>query len=657
MTVFDLPEELLYTLEFEQDQLSNAGHSTDQPTPPELDGPHANADAPAKAASCSLCGLAFESVQDQRGHVRSDLHNYNLKQKLRGRKAVSESEFEKLIANLDESLSGSDSDPSSTDDDRIDDKHLNTLSSLLKQQAKLREHGEQTEDQVTNRSKKSAGRPPLYWFKSSALPRNTSLGVYRAIFSTTEQEHEPSIVETLQKKQLARPTPKAAEPSSQEEDDDGGVPLPGVVTKSSLQSAGPHYFLCMIGGGHFAAMLVALTPKRTKKGGQDDRSATVLAHKTFHRYTTRRKQGGSQSANDNAKGNAHSAGSSLRRYNESALESDIRSLLADWRAWIDSSELLFVRATGSTNRRVLFGPYDEQVLTQKDSRLRSFPFNTRRATQSELMRAFVELTRVKVTSVNEEARAKQIEEERAKASQRTQRATQVQPTPKVKASKEEEETLLHTTQIQALIRRTKAPALLSYLQTNSLSPDFLFSPRDRNHHAPTPLHFAAASSAVACVSVLLLKAGSDPSSRNDDGRTAYELAGDRATRDAFALARGQLGETKWLWDEARVPPAITQAEATARATKEKAEKASEDQAEKERRQAELQRLRAEDQEKQESAKQKKFGAGKTISTSMTAEQRRMNDAKGMTDEMRLRMEREQRARAAEERMRRLQAGP
>lgn len=35
--------------------------------------------------------------------------------------------------------------------------------------------------------------------------------------------------------------------------------------------------------------------------------------------TARRKQGGSQAANDNAKGNAKSAGAALRRYNESAL--------------------------------------------------------------------------------------------------------------------------------------------------------------------------------------------------------------------------------------------------------------------------------------------------------------------------------------------------
>ncbi|PQE17875.1 putative Found in Mitochondrial Proteome protein [Rutstroemia sp. NJR-2017a BBW] len=122
-------------------------------------------------------------------------------------------------------------------------------------------------------------------------------------------------------------------------------------------------------------MIVSLTPKQTKNSstGPLTKEATVLAHKTFHRYTTRRKQGGAQSANDSAKGAAHSAGSSLRRYNEQALTDEVRLLLHDWKPMIDSSTLLFIRATGTTNRRTLFGPYDNQVLRQNDPRIRGFP--------------------------------------------------------------------------------------------------------------------------------------------------------------------------------------------------------------------------------------------------------------------------------------------
>jgi hypothetical protein len=47
--------------------------------------------------ACSLCGVTFQTVEEQRGHIRSDLHGYNLKQRMRGAKAVSEEDFEKLV--------------------------------------------------------------------------------------------------------------------------------------------------------------------------------------------------------------------------------------------------------------------------------------------------------------------------------------------------------------------------------------------------------------------------------------------------------------------------------------------------------------------------------------------------------------------------------
>merc|ERR1711939_967767 len=262
-----------------------------------------------------------------------------------------------------------------------------------------------------------------------------------------------------------------------------------------------------------------------------------------------------------------------------------------------------------------------------------------------LMRAFIELTRVKVTTVDKAALAKQAEEAAAAAAKaEAQQANAKASTPKpAKPSKEEEEAALHTTQLQALIRRSKAPGLISYLQSNSIGPDFRFFPAEQNHHAPTPLHLAAASNSTVCVTALLTKAGADPSVRNEDGKSAFEIAGDRPTRDSFRLARSQLGDERWPWDAAGVPAALSQAEAEKRTAREKEDKANEDAAEKQRRAGELERIRKEDAEKQANAKEKKFGKGHV-----------MEKPKGMTDEMRMRLEREKRARAAEERIKRLQ---
>lgn len=491
----------------------------------------------------------------------------------------------------------------------------------------------------------------MIWFNTQVLPENTSLGIYRALFTQAELEHEDDIVETIRHKQLS---PKAL--PSPSTSDTGDVPL-------SIATESPHIFLCMVGGGHFAAMIVSLAPKLCKKNtvATDDRSATVIAHKTFHRYTTRRKQGGAQSANDAAKGAAHSAGSSLRRYNEAALTNEIRDLLIQWKSMIDSSLLLLIRATGTTNRRTLYGPYDDQVLRQNDPRIRGFPFSTRRATQAELMRCFVELTRVKVSRLSEAALAAAREAEATPAVKSQTRATKAPTSPvPPKLTKEDEAAALHTAQIQALIRRSKAPGLISYLSQNSLPADFTFYPHDApaNHHVPTPLHLAASVNSASCVIALLTKAGSNPCISNDENKTAFDLAGDRSTRDAFRVARHTLGESRWNWQSAHVPTSLTKAEAEAREVREKEESAL---AEADRRKADMERLKAEEKTKEEAtrnrvddSREKKHGKGKVMSLEKTAQERREEEARGMTPELKMRLERERRARAAEERIRRMQ---
>lgn len=453
--------------------------------------------------------------------------------------------------------------------------------------------------------------------------------MYRALFTNDELAQEEKIMEGVQKRQLPLALPKVAKDGT----------LPPIAYK------GPHIFLCMIGGGHFAAMVVSLAPRQTKSGtGPMNREATVLAHKSYHRYTTRRKQGGSQSANDNSKGNAHSAGSSLRRYNEAALVDDVRQLLNDWKGLLDTSDLLFIRANGMTNRRTLFGPYEGQVLRANDPRIRGFPFSTRRATQEELMRSFIELTRLKIKEFRPVSRKPSPE-----ASNKNQATPSKQSKPSAPKLTEEEETeLLHTQQLQALVRRSKVPAVLSYLTKNSLGSSFRFKPLDANHHAPTLLHLAAAQNSAPLVTGLLTRAGADPTNTNDEGKTAFDLAGDRATRDAFRVARHELGEEAWNWEVAKIPPPLKKEDAEKRSEREKMEAEGK---EAERRKAEEERLKNEGPKVTETAK-RQAGRG----TELSAQAKRLEEAKGMTPEQRKRLERERRARAAEERIRRLQGG-
>ncbi|KXJ93953.1 hypothetical protein Micbo1qcDRAFT_193259 [Microdochium bolleyi] len=643
--LYDLPPEVLNSLTPRQED--DADVIVPAPTSPEtssgdVQGASNEADGPVGSQACSICRLSFINVQDQRSHLRSDLHHYNLKQKLRGQAPVTEAEFEKLIGDLDESLSGSDS--SETDEDEEARKDT-TLTALLKKQANLSLANNNTTDanddeqslSASSKNPKTSGKPPLLWFSSPLLPTNTYFGIYRSIFTAEDLSQETSIVEKIRSKQLEpMPVPKP----------DAAGRYPAAVYQS------PHVFLCMIGGGHFAAMIVSLPPRQTKHGqhsGPLNREATVLHHKTFHRYTTRRKQGGSQSANDNAKGKAHSAGSNIRRANEQALITDVRALLGEWKDLIDSSEHLFIRASGIGNRRVLYDDYPGRVLRANDPRIKGFPFNTRRATQNELMRSFIELTRLKVQEI--------IPVDKTKTPEQGRSATATPKPSKPAAPKltEEEETaLLHTTQLQAFVRRSKLPALLSYFQNNSIPPNFKFQPEDapQNYHAPTTLHIAASMNSATLVSGLIVKGGADPTVQNREGKTPFELAGDRSTRDAFRVARDEAGEDKWDWDAARVPAAMKRADAERRDQRERQEA---EKKEAERRAAEEERLKTEGPK----VAPDKAGRGPGIldrTKAMTAQDRREEEARGLTPAQKMRLERERRARAAEERMKKMQQG-
>ncbi|KAF5877655.1 putative ankyrin repeat-containing protein [Botrytis fragariae] len=654
--VYDLPQDILSTLARKDDSNDSNDDTYQADTNPPTDTTERviqTKPGDVGSKSCSLCGVTFYTVGDQKSHVRSDFHNYNLKQKIRGAKAVTEIEFEKLVGDLDESLSGSDS--SDTEEDEEDGgRKETTLSSLLKKQAVIASTSNEFDDNPGLRKRtRGSGKAPMIWFTTPTMPKNTYLGIYRAIFTNEELEKETPMHEIVQRKQLS-PKPQIKVPVSSE-----GVPLPESYK-------GPHIFMCMIGGGHFAAMVVSLAPKQVKNPqattGPLTKEAVVLAHKTFHRYTTRRKQGGAQSANDSAKGAAHSAGSSLRRYNEQALQDEVRQLLTSWKGMIDTSELLFIRATGTTNRRTLFGPYDDQVLKQNDPRIRGFPFSTKRATQNELMRSFVELTRVKILEVDEEAlAAKRAAILSAQQSLAAKKEAAAASKSQAKRLTEEEETaLLHTSQLQSLIRRSKLPALLSYLQTNSVSPNFHFQPEEQNYHAPTPLHLAASLNSKLLVEGLLLKGNADPTIKNGDGKTAFELCGERSTRDAFRVCRYELPSPKgYTWENSNVPSGLSREEAGKRDAREKEE---ENKKKMEEKRIDDERLAKEEEERERERNLKgggKFssrgGKGKIVGAGVQAsgQEKREQEMRDMTPEMKMRVERERRARAAEERMKRL----
>ncbi|KAF3903592.1 hypothetical protein AA313_de0203642 [Arthrobotrys entomopaga] len=609
---FDLPRDLLSSLTIKGSTTQDITPTTrEAEVTQDDDKPKDKEPDPTSGMSCTLCGVKSKTIQEQRSHARSDVHRFNMKRKIRNQPAVSEMEFEKMIEGLSESISGSES--SSTEEEG---GSTDILSNLLRKKAHLHST---PEDDTENAARKP--RSPLIWLSSPKLPESTYLGIYRAILPAETLETDvPHLLQTLQN------TPSTSPPTV----------------------ADPHIFLCMIGGGHFAAMIVSLHPKIAKKNGIIEREAVVMAHKTFHRYTTRRKQGGSQSANDNSKGTAHSAGSSLRRYNEAALTADVRELLSSWKEMIDSADLLFIRATGASNRKTLFG-YDGAVIKANNPKIRGFPFSTRRATQSELMRCFVELTRLKLSRIDEAALAAASAQETAST---TSTSSKTAPVVKPKLSKEETARIQHSTTLTTLLRRSKAPAITTYLTSNKLPFDFYLSPE--NHHTPTLLHLAAAQSHPLIVLALLTKGekSADPSIKNSAGKTAYDIAGDRATREVFRVARMEAGDGKADWDGLGVGSPLSRKEYDESLEKEKAVRDAE---EKERREKETARLKSlPDGGKSAGGSSSRGGKSlaEVLGTNVGAMVRE-EETKGLSEEAKRRLERERRARAAEERMKRL----
>ncbi|KAJ7746875.1 hypothetical protein DFH07DRAFT_831634 [Mycena maculata] len=495
--------------------------------------------------ACNVCnGASFIDVEEQRVHFRSDWHRYNVKTRLNGGQPVSEFDFSKLVDGLEDSISGSASEDSDSDDS---DDAVDALFS--KATRKKRSH---SPDQNTAAAPQTA----LAWFHS---PPATQLGVYKALFNSGV--HQSDYLSELK----------------------------------GMQNGGRTWAMFMVAGGHFAGAIVRVSretddedehdPQKKKKQKKPRTDTEVLKHKTFHRYTTRRKQGGSQGLNDNAKGNAKSAGAQLRRYGEQALRDDIRNLIQDWAEEIDGCERIWIRASG-TNRKI-FIDYEGCVIEKGDGRLRTFPFPTRRPTQSELSRCLLELTRAKVSHLTEDALRAQDEAFIASLPKPKSIPVAVLPAPEkskpVKLSKEEEILREKWSRLLEMVGKGRLDPLKSFWEREGANlggvdtpiPEWtgekratLLQVAAHSGHEDVTNWFLETLHADPTVDVPLTKAGE--LEENDSGdtsdspkppkgsrRTAYDVAKNRAVRDVFRRCAGAHPDW-WDWfGAARVPSVLS----------------------------------------------------------------------------------------------------
>ena len=311
----------------------------------------------------------FASAREQRDHHRSDLFRYNQRRARAGRAPVSESEFRAMLEGGDEvsSISGSDDSDDDSDSDSDDDsnaatKHLKAL------------HGKAEGAQIV-------------CVGDDGVP----FGVWRCLL-------RPDAMKAADDALTANVAPEEALRALQSDPSRPWV----VILARGGHFAGAVFDPRKLGGGSAA-------DERQQKGGEGARGgplalvppACAVAHKTFHRYVVRAKAGGRQSVKDQGGKTIKSAGSSIRRANEAALQREVLETLEAWRERLRDAALVFVAAS-ATDQRTLFEGKNPP-LSRRDSRVRRVPFATQRPTFNETRRVMARLATVNYKIVETDA--------------------------------------------------------------------------------------------------------------------------------------------------------------------------------------------------------------------------------------------------------------
>ncbi|KAL6950122.1 hypothetical protein ACO0QE_000797 [Hanseniaspora vineae] len=556
------------------------------------------------STSCSVCKTAIDS----RDHYKTDFHRFNLKREVKNLPTLNETEFQNLFSqehDSEESISGSEDEYSdeelpSTQND-LYQKDNDELTTIFEDSIQKLQISEKPDESALKGSYMNT-RSPFIFLRSNLLPDDKIFGAYKSLFSPTSNPIDEMSGE------LKKPNSSA---------------------------------IFMIGGGHFAGAIISHTRLKNITFNKkidlslNEQVVNMLHHKTFHRYTTRRKQGGSQSAMDNAKGKANSAGSSLRRYNETALKQDIEKLLNDWKPYLKECKYIFIRANGVSNRKILIG--EHSPLKNGDPRIMNLPFTTKRPTTSELKRSWAKLSYLQILA-KPQTQKKVLKEETVSKGK----------TAKSKDSAENKEAVtetpesLQTKDVIQLLKKAKAPLLIAYLRRNKLDVNFPLEPQDQ-HGATTAtmLHYASYHGLKNMVYILLNTLKADPTVQNAAGRVAADMTNKQDIKHAFQMARHSLGESYANWDvDAHVGPPLTR-EMIESMEVEKQQAESKDLQEK----LEAAKKVIQQEKEVKMRSENKVGSGVPLQPSNL--QQTLNS---LTPEQRMRYMREQRARAAEARM-------
>ncbi|EPS61203.1 hypothetical protein M569_13596, partial [Genlisea aurea] len=462
--------------------------AADESAAPNKATEHQNSDAEAKTMqrwSCNTCNIEFESLRDQRLHFKCDLHRLNIKLRIAGKNIIKEDEVDE-----------------STSDFLYNDYEISSISgSECEEENQLLPYGKRGLGQ-TSKSK-------IY----IRLKNKELISIYRCFLL---DDFESILFENDKSFAMDQPGVSHLAPSDAIEKLNRILrePRDGTQLRIVLLAQGGHFAGCIFDGDF------------------------LVTHKTFHRYVVRAKAGKKQSSKDAGGRSIHSAGASLRRYNELALKKDVRELLSSWMRYFAVAACVFIHAP-STNRQLLFD--GEKPCFVYRRAVRHIPLPVRRPTFKEAKRLYGLLKQISpentVETPSEEIPLLENERPGHAAEHVNRNCEEICET--------EVEDHLKVTEDESVSSMSTGMAGLS------LSEDKIESV----HSSSTPLHRAAKSGNAQKV-LELLEQDLDPCIKDERGRTPYMLAADKEVRNIFRRFMASNLE-KWDWHAAKVPSALT----------------------------------------------------------------------------------------------------
>ncbi|KAL6071214.1 Ankyrin repeat and zinc finger domain-containing protein 1, partial [Balamuthia mandrillaris] len=525
--------------------------------------------------TCLTCNIPqFQSVEEQHQHFKTDWHLFNLQRKRVQQEPVPFSLFQELTQCCG---NASEEEEEENEDDENEGGGL-----------RFKIKDEKEEEEVSSMKTNTTVLPKLFLTSED----HRVISFWRAILCDLPQKR-----------------------MMQDRED--------VIKAVGRLHLGPKWTFLLCSGGYFAGAIY-------------DRHR-CLCHKTFRRYTVRKKQGGSQSSRDNkGGGQPKSAGASMRRYHEAQLQKEIREQLVAWQSHIDSSNLVFLFAPGPENKKIFFfadSPLGFKRGKSGNPKLRTIPFPIKRPSLQEIQRALSILSTVEISEVPERTLLSEkpnklqsslmlekqpvsasrlpggealvggkeeaedpfflLSSGQTKANKARKRTAKHQP--KKRTTNPHAAFLLHT------IQRDDMDGLQQFLQHNGAMTELSPPVAPEEEEGMTPLYLAVSLGRLQMVQwllqhqqdlhdtcfhltgldlsvnakvpgqsfrtalhraslegntelvVLLLRHDANPTMRDLYEKTAYDLAPNRAVRNAFRQFAGEHRD-KWEWDKANILP-------------------------------------------------------------------------------------------------------